>query len=293
MVRGEAMTWLADTDLSAVHGVTGALLDARTVAEVRERALAALAGVVPADVLRWDDVEGPRAPSLRDTRAALHATGCGYDVAIAVRPGAGRTVVTGFGRTEYTFSARDRDVLEQVRPALEDALRAGAARERLAPALSDDPPAATAVVLLDRDGEIVLRSDDADRWLGEHFGTGEHPGWLPEAVAAWLSLPPRPPLVSEREGRRLTVWLVPGDPHALLLEEEVARFRADALARLGLTAREVEVLRAARVLDDEADIAWELFLSRHAVRDRLERLEDKLGVHTAADAVARALAESG
>jgi hypothetical protein len=33
-------------------------------------------------------------------------------------------------------------------------------------------------------------------------------------------VPPRPPLVSERDGRRLTVCLLPGDPYALLLEEK-------------------------------------------------------------------------
>jgi DNA-binding CsgD family transcriptional regulator len=36
----------------------------------------------------------------------------------------------------------------------------------------------------------------------------------------------------------------------------------------------------------------QLFLSLHAVRERLARLEAKLGVRTAADAVARALRES-
>ncbi len=70
------------------------------------------------------------------------------------------------------------------------------------------------------------------------------------------------------------------------------RFSAGALDRLGLTAREREVLRAASALDSEVDIAWELFLSLHAVRDRLERLEAKLGVRTAADAVARVLRKS-
>jgi DNA-binding CsgD family transcriptional regulator len=85
---------------------------------------------------------------------------------------------------------------------------------------------------------------------------------------------------------------LPGDPHALLLEKEVASFRTDALDRLGLTPRETEVLRAAASIEDEAEIACELFLSLHAVRDRLERLEAKLGVRTAADAVARALRES-
>jgi DNA-binding CsgD family transcriptional regulator len=85
---------------------------------------------------------------------------------------------------------------------------------------------------------------------------------------------------------------LPGDPYALLLEEKGASFRTDALDRLGLSARETEVLRAATAMEDEADIAWELFINPHAVRERLARLEAKLGVRTAADAVARALREN-
>jgi hypothetical protein len=46
------------------------------------------------------------------------------------------------------------------------------------------------------------------------------------------------------------------------------------------------------ILEDEAEIAWALFLSLHAVRVRLACLEAKLGVRTAADGVARALRES-
>ena len=222
----------------------------------------------------------------------LHASGVEYEIAIGVRTGRGEAVVAGLGRTEREFSERDRDVLNIARPGLEGALRAAQARGRLVRALAADPPPDTAVVLLDRDGEIELSSPDAERWLAEHFGVAEHPGWLPEPVAEWLALPPRPPLVSDRDGRRLTVCLLPGDPHALLLEEQVASFRMDALDRLGLTARETEVLRAVSVIEDEAEIACELFLSLHAVRERLADLEAKLGVRTAADAVARALRES-
>jgi DNA-binding CsgD family transcriptional regulator len=222
----------------------------------------------------------------------LHAAGVEYEIAIGIHASGGETVVAALGRTQRGFSERDRDVLDVARPGLEEALQATQARGRLIRALAEDPPPGTAVMMLDRDGEIELSSPDARRWLAEHFGKADHPGWLPRPVAEWLALPPRPPLVSERDGRRLTVCLIPGDPHALLLEETVADFRADALDRLGLTARESEVLRAANVFDGEAELAWELFLSLHAVRERLARLEAKLGVRTAGDAVARALAES-
>jgi DNA-binding CsgD family transcriptional regulator len=222
----------------------------------------------------------------------LHTSGVEYEIAIGMRTGRGEAIVLGLGRTEREFSERDRDVLDIAGPLLEHALRTTQARGRLVRALAAEPPPGTAVMLINRDGEIELSSRDADRWLAEHFNPAEHPGWLPRPVAEWLSLPPRPPLVREREGRRLTVRLLPGDPHALLLEERVVRFRRDALSRLGLTPREIEVLRAAAIFDDEVRIARNLFLSVHAVRERLSRLEAKLTVTTAAGAVARALRES-
>jgi DNA-binding CsgD family transcriptional regulator len=338
------MTWLEDTDLRAADGFARALSGARTVAELRRRALSGLSGLVPADVLTWDrvelgsgvvrheaipaDAEPPgafaaivgdaaghpllsahavrRRPALRLSEAAapgrlfhselygdlLHPSGVEYAIAIGVRAERGEILVAGLGRTERQFSERDREVLDLVRPVLESALQEAGGRERLVRALAADASPSTAVVLLDGYGEIEHSSLDAERWLAEHFEPAEHAGWLPAAVAAWLTLPPRPPLVSVRDGRRLTVQLLPGDPHALLLEEEVASFRPDALDRLGLIPRETEVLCAALAIEDEADIAWELCLSLHAVRDRLAHLEAKLGVHTAADAVSRALRES-
>jgi DNA-binding CsgD family transcriptional regulator len=222
----------------------------------------------------------------------LHRSGVEYAIAIGLHTKRREAVVAGLGRTERQFSERDRDVLDLVRPALEDALRTAEARARLVRALAANPRPGTAVVLLDGYGEIEHSSPDGERWLAEHFGAAEHPGWLPGPVADWLALPPRPALVSVRDGRRLSVRLLPGEPHTLLLEEEVAGFRLEALRRLGLSAREIEVLCAATAMDDEADIACELALSLHAVRERLAHLEAKLGVRTAAEAVARGLRES-
>jgi DNA-binding CsgD family transcriptional regulator len=223
----------------------------------------------------------------------LHPAGVEYEMAIGVHPLRGAAVVASLGRSEREFSEHDRDVLDVVRPELETALTGARARERLVRALASNPPPGVAVMLLDRHGEVEHSSIEAERWLCEHFGQPEHPGWPPPAVANWLALPPRPPLTSTRDGRRLIVSLLPGDPHALLLEEQVASMRPDALRRLGLTGRESEVLCACAAVVSEGEIARELFLSRHAVRERLERIEAKLDVDTARAAVGRALRESG
>ena len=104
----------------------------------------------------------------------LHAAGVEYEIAIGMRSGRGEAVVAGLGRTEREFSECDRDLLDLARPGLEGALRATQARERLVRALADEPPPGTAVMLLDRDGEIEFSSPDAGRWLAEHFGAADH-----------------------------------------------------------------------------------------------------------------------
>ena len=103
-----------------------------------------------------------------------------YEIAIGMRTGRGEAVVAALGRTERGFSERDRDVLDIARPGLEGALRATQARGRLVRALADDPPPGTAVMLLDRDGEIELSSPEAGRWLAEHFGRPTIPDGCPD-----------------------------------------------------------------------------------------------------------------
>ena len=289
------MAWLEEADLHAAERLPFAFEQTLTPLELTRTALEQLVGLVPCDLSNWNRVAlatGAIQPRLLQG-SELHGevpnrSGAHYGISIAVHAHPGEAVVFSLGRHERRFSERDRDVLDVARPGVEHALEMAQARERLLQALASSTPPGTAVLLLDDYGEIQHASLDADRWLAEHFGAAEHPGWLPGPVASWLALPPRPALESVRDGRRLTIHLLAGQPHALLLEEEVAGFRAGALERLGLTSREREVLDAARTIDGEAGLADELFLSLHAVRERVERLEQKLGVRTVAEAVAAA-----
>ena len=289
------MAWLDEADLHATGRLPFALEEARSPVDLRRSALEELVRLVPSDLSSWNLIAlaagavEPRLLEQGDLHGELsHRATAEYGISIAVHPRPGETVVFALGRKERRFSERDQDVLGLARPAIERALEASEARQRLLGALTANPPPGTAVVLLDHYGEVEASSPDAARWLAEHFGPSQHPGWLPDVVASWLALPPRPPLQSVREGRRLTVRLLPGEPHALLLEEEVQTFRAGALQALGLTDREREVFEAARALGAEADVAEQLFLSLHAVRERLERLEEKLGVRTLPDAITAA-----
>ena len=182
-------------------------------------------------------------------RDLLHAAGVEYEIAIGMRTGRGEAVVAGFGRIEREFSERDRDVLDIARAGLESALRATQARERLVRALAADPLPGTAVVLLDGDGEIELLSVDGERWLAEHFGAAEHPGWLPSrSPSGWRC----------RRARRLSASATAGASPSVcsraIRTRCCSRKRSRASApkrfdRLGLTPRETEVLRAATVVD--------------------------------------------
>lgn len=289
------MAWLDEADLHATERLPFALDEAQMPVDLRRSALDQLVRLVPSDLWSWSAIDltraaaEPRWPERSEFYGEpMSGAEVEYGISFELRPRLGEAVVFALGRRERRFSERDRDVLDLARPAIERALEGSEARQRLLRALSADPPPGTAVVLLDDHGEIEAASADAARWLAEHFGAPRHPGWLPDPVASWLALPPRPPLQGVRDGRRLTVRLLPGEPHALLLEEEVQRFRLGALQSLGLTGREREVLEAARALGAEADLAEQLFLSLHAVRERLERLEEKLGVRTLPDAITTA-----
>jgi DNA-binding NarL/FixJ family response regulator len=249
------------------------------------------------------------------TRAELHATemyqghyrliGVEHQMLICLGKPSPHSVGFALSRDRLDFSERDRIVLDLLRPHLVGGYDQAAAAARLHAGLALLARAAEAaeagIVLFNTDGRIDYATRQARHWLREYFGRRGRPSSrLPDAIGTWLrrarpgdppgrlEAPPGP-LVVVRDGRRLAVRFVADDAQrALLLEEYREGPSAAALAPLGLTARESEVLAlVARGAGNEA-IASSLGARARTVAKHLERIHRKLGVESRAAAAARA-----
>jgi len=201
-------------------------------------------------------------------------------------------VVVGiaFNRARRGFAARDRDVLEAIRPHMAAAFRATRARERaaaLVTALKEGVErAGGAVVMLDRGNHIEHADAAARHLLAAYAG----PGLPPAAVGEWLGGGPASASL-ELAGDRGTLTVShsrSGDTAVLLLEERRAGPEPARLRSLGLTLREAEVLCLVAIGRTNDQIADALVISKGTVRKHLERVYGKLGVHSRTEAAARA-----
>jgi DNA-binding CsgD family transcriptional regulator len=161
-----------------------------------------------------------------------------------------------------------------------------------------------AVVLLTRGGRVRYATRGAVGLLRDFFGPRGDGGALPAPLGSWLAReraalaqaagppPTGPPLVREGPAGRLAATLVPGatrDEDALLLDLCGPPVSGAALARLGLSRREVEVLGWVTCGKTNREIAELLFVSPRTVQKHLEHVFAKLGVSRRAAAAARAL----
>jgi DNA-binding CsgD family transcriptional regulator len=134
-------------------------------------------------------------------------------------------------------------------------------------------------------------TERARRWLLEYWDRPARRGHgLPAALRDWVReqhagarrlAQPRAPLRIEREGKVLVVRLVSDGATALLLFEE-QQLEPDllALAALGLSRREAEVLAWVAQGKTNAEIGRIAGLSGRTVGKHLERVYAKLGVET-------------
>ena len=178
---------------------------------------------------------------------------------------------------------------------------------------------APGLLLFDGDGMLVSTNAEAAGWLGEihatsdewvgYFATGAGPDL--EAAVPLIPLVARARAVAAgRDGGqarlrlrdRMGRWLVlhasvldgatGGGSVAVVVEPaksaEVAPIIIEAY---GLTPREREVVRAIARGSSTPEIAAELYLSAHTVRDYIKSVFDKVGVNSRAELVAKLFAE--
>jgi len=212
-----------------------------------------------------------------------------------------------FNRSRRSFSERDRQVLNLVRPHLVQARRNAELRSQLAEMvlLLEGLADATdrAIVLLDQHRTVRRTSSRAAALFAAHLGFRLAVGSsLPTMIDAWITRCGRPetlednhapgqPFTVESGHGRVVIRFLPrgeiGEYDALLVEQARDESQVGPLSRL--SRREREVLNWVSRGKTNPQIAAILSISAGTVLKHLEHIYDKLGVRTrAAAAVALA-----
>jgi DNA-binding CsgD family transcriptional regulator len=224
----------------------------------------------------------------------------GIEYQLAVGLPAPRPVVIGIALNRSGSDFTDDEVakLNALRPHLVQAYRHAQlitehrnALHSVTGALENDGRAFHAL------GEPV--SGAARSLLSDHFACDSER--LPERVRKWVEREQASfrsgdpdellqPLISTKDGRRLTVRFVPGGrgPDLLWLIERPFERDSKPLQRLGLSEREAEVLWFLTKGQSTKEIARHLAISTGTVKKHLEHVYRKLGVANATAAVAQA-----
>jgi DNA-binding CsgD family transcriptional regulator len=221
-------------------------------------------------------------------------------------PGA-ELIGISLARSRRSFTERDRQILNLVRPHVARAYRhveRTALLQRGLRASQDGPPVAHVTsILLDAEDRPVQFSAEAQAWMQRFFPLRARAGaHLPDAVSAWLrrirkpndsrSATPGgcPVLVQEGAGERLRLRVFPhltGTGRVLVLGLETSPEAARATKAGGLTRREIEVLLQVEQGKTNAEVGAALGISALTVRCHLERVFDKLQVPSRTAAVTR------
>ena len=214
------------------------------------------------------------------------------------------------------FDEQDVALFTAISGIVADAFRTQAARVA-PPTLSSTP----GLLLFDGDGTVIAANDAATCWLGEIHGDGYCLGKVgtplePTASELEAAVPVVPLLARARAvaaGRvdgqarlrmrdRTGRWVVlhasvlDGATDAGTIAVVVEPAKSGDIAPIiieayGLTPRERDVVRGIARGSSTPQLAAELFLSAHTVRDYIKSVFEKVGVNSRAELVAKLFAE--
>jgi DNA-binding CsgD family transcriptional regulator len=237
-----------------------------------------------------------------------------FQMGVFFSAGAATVSTLIFVRAFRDFTAHERDLLNRLYPHLVQAFRNTASLKRICHDLDSvvemlEGPTSSVVVLAG-DGQVKRWTEQARTWIAQYCRTAfpAERNRLPECFNEWYRrqrsliaretlLPAaRDPLTVDKNGRQLTVQLIPDDfrdEHLLLLNEKAHDASWASLADCGLTPRESEVLAWVAKGKTNAEVGTILQLSGRTVQKHLEHIYDKLGVETRTTATVRALTVIG
>ncbi len=200
-----------------------------------------------------------------------------------VLPAPDVTIGITVDRPDRSFKARDREILNLLRPHLIQAYRNALALEAARAALEAVDSLAEAsgdgVIVLDRTGKIVHSTPAACTLLERHF-SGHPPTGLPAELADYVartasqSAPAWPMMQDGLVVRRLCS----AGTTVLVLGLAGGAPAPAALRELGLTPREAEVLSHISMGSSTKETAARLEISPRTVDKHVERSLAKLGV---------------
>jgi DNA-binding CsgD family transcriptional regulator len=219
------------------------------------------------------------------------------------------TDVLGFSlnRPQRSFTERDRQMLNFLRPHLAQAYANAQQYQVIQQNFSQLQQSCNVLGLVILDTELRVQSiaPQAAIWLDTYFTPSLSP--LPDRLHSWIKhqiahfstpteLPTAiPPLRVEIADRQLTLRLIiePQSARYLLLLEEQSIGQSLALAILGLSPREAELLNGLIQGKNNQALAEQMGITTATVRKHLENLYRKLDASSRAEAIATAIARLG
>jgi DNA-binding CsgD family transcriptional regulator len=222
-----------------------------------------------------------------------------------------QTELLGFSlpRSRCNFTERDRLMLNLLRPHLAQAYANTQHCQKIEQNLNQLQQSLNCLglIILDADFQVQSIAPQSSIWLATYFTPSTSPRQLPDHLRAWithqianLTTPfeqPKatPALRIQLAGQELVIRLTieqMGSRYLLLLEEQ-SFASSHALAALGLSQRETELLDWVIQGKDTAAIADAMSIAKGTVRKHLENLYRKLGVTSRTAAIAQALEKLG
>jgi DNA-binding CsgD family transcriptional regulator len=237
-----------------------------------------------------DFLSEPQFRRLALYREVYKPLGIADQMAMTLEVTAERVSAVALNRPTWGFSESEREVLDLITPNLAQARRNVIARDDLAAVVGGVDALGIGLITLDAELRPQSWSARALELMYDAFDhTRDDPPTLPTRVREWLDSGAHEPLIAVSEGRSIEVGVIDPTPtsRALIVRERVA-VTAEQATRIGLTARQADVLPALMEGATNEEIAAQLELSPRTVQKHVEGILRALGVHTRTAAAARA-----